>query len=43
MICSACRDKNHKDCPEAARQEDPNLGDLEKSGSDLCYCHCKES
>jgi hypothetical protein len=38
MICSYCRAQQHCACPETARQQDPDIGNLDKASSELCYC-----
>jgi hypothetical protein len=39
MICVECRNQNHEDCPEIARQADPEVGKVQKLGGEWCYCH----
>lgn len=38
MICSYCHTGQHCACPELARQRDPDIGALEKSCGEQCYC-----
>ncbi len=38
MICPHCRDDHHEDCPELARQLDPELSPAVLAGSALCDC-----
>ncbi len=38
MICPPCRAARHQDCPELARQGDPELPPHVKAGSSVCDC-----
>lgn len=38
MVCEPCGTNVHDDCPELARQRDPELTPVVLAGSALCDC-----
>lgn len=38
MVCSDCRDDNHRACREESRQASEMLTDVELTGSQWCDC-----
>jgi hypothetical protein len=43
VICKPCRNTNHANCPELARQMSSALNGTEKAGSRRCTCQHQKS